>query len=144
MRRERQRNNWQTYNYDSDPYFYTAPSYRYYRGGSYYNINRYGADLLRQAINYGYAEGIRAGEADRYDGWRYSYRDSYVYQDANYGYRGFYVSQPEYNYYFRQGFQRGYEDGYYGRRRYGRSYNGSEALFGTVLSLVLNLQSYRY
>jgi hypothetical protein len=144
MRRQMQRNNWQSYNYNSDPYFYTAPSYRYYRGGNYYTVNRYAADLLRQAINYGYAEGIRAGEADRYDGWRFSYRDSYAYQDANYGYRGFYVSQSEYNYYFRQGFRRGYEDGYYGRRRYGRSYNGSDALFGTVLSLILNLQSYRY
>lgn len=143
LRQQQMRNDWRNYDYYNDPYFYTAPSYRYYRGGSYYDINRYGADLLRQAINYGYQEGIRAGQADRYDGWRFSYRDSYAYQDANYGYYGYYVNQREYNYYFREGFRRGYEDGYYGRRQYGRYYNGSDAILGTVLSLILNLQSYR-
>jgi hypothetical protein len=144
VRQYNQRYDWQRYDYNNDPYFYTAPSYRYQRDGRYYNINRYAADMLQQAINYGYAEGIRAGRADRYDGWRYSYRDSFAYIDASYGYRGMYVSQFDYRYYFRQGFQRGYEDGYYGRRRYGRQYNGSDALLGTVLSLILNLQPYRY
>ena len=105
-------------------------------------VSRYGADLLQQAINYGYGEGLRAGRADREDSWRYNYRDTYAYQDANYGYNGYYVGQGEYNYYFRQGFQRGYEDGYYSRRRFGRTYNGNDILLGTVLSIVLNLQPY--
>ena len=142
MRQQQSRNNWQSYNYSSDPYFYTMSSYRYQRGGNYYTTNRYGADLLQQAINYGYSEGLRAGRADRDDRWRYNYRDSYAYQDANYGYNGYYVGQGEYNYYFRQGFQRGYEDGYYSRRRFGRTYNGNDILLGTVLSIVLNLQPY--
>ena len=136
--------NWNSYNYYNDPYFYTADDYRYYRGGSWYSINRYGADILRQAINYGYQEGFYAGRADHMDGWRYDYRGAWVYRDANYGYRGFYVNQSEYNYYFRQGFRRGYEDGYYQRYRYGRSYNGSEVILGTVLSGILNLQAYRW
>jgi len=55
------------HDYDPDPYYYTAPSYRYYRGGSYYETNVYGADLLRQAVNSGYQEGFCAGEADRQD-----------------------------------------------------------------------------
>ena len=80
----------------------------------------------------------------RMDGWRYDYRGAWVYRDANYGYRGFYVSQGEYNYYFREGFRRGYEDGYYARYRYGRNYNGSEVILGTVLSGILNLQAYRW
>jgi hypothetical protein len=67
--------------------------------------------LLRQAVNYGYQEGFRAGEADRQDRWRSNYRDSYAYQDANYGYNGYYVDRGDYNYYFREGFRRGYEDG---------------------------------
>jgi hypothetical protein len=67
-----------------------------------------------------------------------------VYRDANYGYRGFYVSRSEYNYYFREGFRRGYEDGYYSRRHYGRSYNGSDVILGSALSLILNLQAYRW
>ena len=84
---------------------------------------------------------FRAGR----NGWRVSYRDSYAYQDANYGYRGFYVNQREYNYYFREGFRRGYEDAYYGRHRYGRYRSGGSdaVLLGTVLSVILNLQPYR-
>jgi hypothetical protein len=136
--------NWSSYNYYNDPYFYTADDYRYYRGGSWYSINRYGADILRQAVNYGYQEGFYAGRADQQDGWRFDYRGAWVYRDANYGYRGFYVNQGEYNYYFREGFRRGYEDGYYQRYRYGRSYNGSDVILGTVLSGILNLQAYRW
>ncbi|MGH8108351.1 MAG: hypothetical protein ACREO1_06485 [Arenimonas sp.] len=94
------------YDYNNDPYFYTASSYRYNRGGRYYETNQYGANILRQAMNYGYQEGMRAGHADQQDQWRYSYRDSYIYQDGNYGYNGYYVQQDDYNYYFRQGFQR--------------------------------------
>ena len=135
---------WQSFNYYNDPYYYTANDYRYNRGGSWYGINRYGADILRQAINYGYQEGLYAGRADRMDGWRFDYRNAWVYRDANYGYRGFYVQQREYNYYFREGFRRGYEDGYYTRYRYGRSYNGSDVILGTVLSGILNLQAYRW
>lgn len=137
-------NNWQSYNYYNDPFFYTAPSYRYYRSGRYYEVNRYAADLLRQALNHGYQEGFWAGRADRQDGWRFNYRSAFPYRDASYGYHGFYVSYSEYRYYFREGFRRGYEDGYYGRRRYGRHYDGSNALLGTVLSLILNLQPYHY
>ena len=79
--------------YDRDPYFYTAPIYRYQRGGRYYETNQYGADLLRQAINYGYQEGFHSGAADRQDGWRSNYRGSYAYQDANYGYTAITLSK---------------------------------------------------
>ena len=48
----------------------------------------------------------------------FNYRDSYAYQDANFGYDGYYEDQGAYNHYFRQGFRRGYEYGYYGRYRY--------------------------
>jgi len=113
------------YNYNDDPYYYTAPSYRFNRGGRYFEPNEYGARLLRQAINFGYDEGFRSGQADRHDHWRSDYRNSYAYQDANFGYDGFYVERDDYNYYFRQGFQRGYEDGYYRRNRYGTEVDGS-------------------
>ena len=134
----------QRFDYNNDPYFYTSPSYRYYRGGSYYEINNYGADLLRQAINNGYQEGYYAGRADRQDHWRYDYRGSYAYQDANYGYSGYYVDSEDYNYYFRQGFQRGYRDGYSSRYRYGRYNNGSYSILGSVLGQILHLQQYQY
>src|SRR5262249_3797214 len=129
------------YNYYNDPYFYTAPQYRYYRGNRYYEINQYGADMLRRAVNYGYEEGFRAGQADREDGWRPDYRASYAYQDATYGYTGFYVDPSEYSYYFREGFRRGYEDGYYGRYRYGVYSNGRYNILGNILSGILNLTS---
>ena len=132
-----------SYDYNSDPYFYTAPTYRYTRGGPYYELNEYGARMLRQAVNNGYAEGYRAGQADRQDRWASDYRNSYGYQDANDGYSGYYVNQPEYNYYFREGFNRGYQDGYDSRTQYGSYSNGSGSILASVLTQILNLQAMR-
>jgi hypothetical protein len=134
-----------SHDYNNDPRFSAAPSYRYKRGDRYYEINQYGADLLRQAVNYGYAEGFRAGEADRKDHWRSSYQDSFAYQDANYGYNGYYIDQDTYNYYFREGFRRGYEDGYhhryfYSRNKYGRYSKGTYSILDAVLKEILSFQ----
>jgi hypothetical protein len=79
-------------------------------------------------------------QQDKQDNWRFDYRESFAYQDANYGFDGRYVPQDDYNYYFREGFQRGYEDGYYERCTYGTNTNGSDSLLGTVLNMILNLQ----
>jgi hypothetical protein len=130
-----------SYNYARDPYFYTPPSWRYSRGGTYYETNEYGANLLRQAVNYGYEEGFRAGQADREDHWGYNFEDSYAYRDANYGYSGYYVDRDDYNHYFREGFRRGYEDGYYGRYQYGRRSNGKYVILGAVLGAILVLEA---
>jgi hypothetical protein len=147
LERERQQQitfrNEREHDYDRDPYYYTAPSYRYYRGGSYYETNQYGADLLRQAVNNGYQEGFRTGEADRQDRWHSDYGDSYAYRDANYGYSGYYLAQDDYNYYFREGFQRGYEDGYSSRYQYGQYSDGRYSILDAFLSQILNLQSLR-
>jgi hypothetical protein len=113
-------------------------NYRYNRSGSYYYTSQYGAEMLRQAVNYGYEEGFRAGEADRSDGWGYSYNASYGYEDATYGYNGYYVDLDEYRYYFREGFSRGYEDGYYSRNRYGNYNNGGYNILGNILSTILS------
>jgi hypothetical protein len=131
------------HDYNNDPYFYTAPNYRYSRGGAYYETNQYGADLLRQAVNYGYEEGFHAGAADREDNWRPDYRNSYAFQDATYGYNGFYVDPEDYKYYFREGFRRGYEDVFNETYHYGYNSNGSLGVLGNVHSLVLNLQPLR-
>ena len=136
--------NTRSYSNNRNQYFYAPATYRYSRGGSYfYEINQYGADTLRQAVNNGYAEGFRTGQADRPDRWRSNYQGAYAYQDANYGFNGFYVGQADYNYYFRQGFQRGYEDGYDGRYQYGSYSNEKYAILGAVLSTVLNFESLR-
>jgi hypothetical protein len=130
------------YDWYSDPFFSSRASYGYYRGGNYYRVNSYQADMLREAVRRGYEEGVHAGRADRMDGWRPSYRDSFAYQDALYGYRGYYVDRQEYAHYFREGFRRGYEDGYYRTSRYGRYDNrgNNYAILSTVLGLILNFR----
>jgi len=143
LREQQQRIAAQRHDFYNDPYYYTAPVYRYYRGGTYYEINQYGADQLRQAVNTGYEEGYRAGVADREDNWRGDYQDSYAYQDATYGYSGYYLSPGDYQYYFRQGFQRGYEDGYNSQYQYGYYSNGSYGVLGNILQAILNLQMLR-
>ncbi|HEV2021526.1 MAG TPA: hypothetical protein VGQ94_03270 [Terriglobales bacterium] len=124
-------------------YVYVYPDYRYQRSGVYYQTNQYGVSLLQSALNDGYEQGFRAGRADRLDSWGYDYRSSYGYQDANYGYYGYYVDQSEYNYYFREGFQRGYEDGYYSRYQYGRYNSGRYSLLDSVLSVIFSAARYR-
>lgn len=131
------------HDYSRDAYFYTAPSSRYQRGGRYYQTNQYGVNVLREAVNYGYEEGFRTGLADQQDRWRFSNQDSRAYQDANYGYNGYYISQDDYNYYFREGFRRGYEDGYNSRSRYGQLSDGRYNILGSVLTQILGLQSLR-
>jgi len=135
--------NERSYNYSNDPYYYTGWTHRYNRGGTSYQTNQYGADSLRHAVNNGYQEGFRGGQADRRDRWRSNYQDSYAYQDANYGYNGRYVQQDEYNYYFRQGFSRGYEDGFNSRSQYGSYSNGKYSMLSAILGGILNLESLR-
>jgi flagellar biosynthesis/type III secretory pathway protein FliH len=95
--------------------------------------------MLRQAVQNGYEEGYRAGQADREDGWEYSYNGSFGYEDASYGYDGYYVSLDEYRYYFREGFERGYEDGYYSRYEYGNYNNGRYSILGSILGTILDV-----
>jgi hypothetical protein len=129
--------------YSRDPYVTAPYSYQYIVSGTPRYTNQYGANVLKQAVDYGYQQGYEAGQADRQDGWAADYRNSYAYSDANYGYAGSYVNQSDYNYYFRQGFQRGYNDGYYSRSQYGTSLNGSPSILSTVLSTILSLTSLR-
>lgn len=132
------------HDYDHDPFYYTVSNYRYGYGGNWYNTNRYGANVLQQAIRDGYQEGWRAGRADRMDGWRFDYRNSFAYEDGSYGYDGYYVNQHAYRHYFRQGFQRGYDDAYYSRNQYGRydNRNGLAVILPVILAAILGIQRY--
>lgn len=129
------------WDYYNDPFFYTPVSYRYYFSGYHYDTNRYGADMLRDAVRQGYEEGYWAGRADRMDGWRPDYRSSYAYMDASYGYYGYYVPYDAYRYYFRQGFRRGYDDGYHGGYRYGTYRRGTPAILPAILATILVLDA---
>jgi hypothetical protein len=127
--------------YSHDPYVQTPHSYRYVVSGKSRQTNQYGADVLRQAVNNGYTQGFRAGAADRQDHRRSSYQTTFGYTDANFGYAGNYVDQSDYNYYFRQGFRRGYDDGYNSRTQYGNVSNGTPTILGALLTTILGLKS---
>ncbi|MBP6003043.1 MAG: hypothetical protein KA746_06375 [Pyrinomonadaceae bacterium] len=114
-------------------------NYRYNRGGNYYYTSQYGAQMLQNAVENGYEEGFYAGQADRQDGWGFDYSNSYAYRDGTFGYDGYYVSMNEYNYYFREGFRRGYEDGYYSQNRYGNYSNGKYSILGTIIGTILEI-----
>jgi hypothetical protein len=123
--------------------------YRVYRNGSYYNTDRRGAELLRQAVNAGYQQGFQAARNDHNNRRRVNYSNSNIYQSGSFGYQS-YVNRSQYQYYFRQGFQRGYQDGsnsryqndYDGQYQYGYNNNGSMSILGTILSQILNIQTY--
>jgi hypothetical protein len=143
LEQQRRYGNAHNQNYQNDPFFQTAFDRRYNRGGTYYETNRYGLEHLQQAIQYGYAEGFQAGRADRQDRWRSDYERADAYRDANYGYNGYYVSQDDYNYYFREGFRRGYEDGYNSRYQYGSLANGRYTILDRVLAAIIPFEMLR-
>jgi hypothetical protein len=125
----------------SDNNRYNANRYRVYRNGSYYQTDNRGAELLRQAVNRGYQQGVRAGQADRNNRRRSNHYGSSVYQSGNYGYQS-YVDSRQYQYYFQQGFERGYQDGYASRYQYGTNNNGAFNILGTILQGILNIQQF--
>ncbi|MEP7212905.1 MAG: hypothetical protein ABI791_07510 [Acidobacteriota bacterium] len=114
---------------------------RIYRNGRYYNTDQRGADLLRQAVNAGYQQGLQAGRSDHNSRRRSSWTNSTVYRNGTYGYQT-YVDRSQYQYYFQQGFQRGYQDGYNSRYQYGTNNGGTVNILGSILSSILNIQSY--
>ncbi len=128
----------------SDAYSRTAASWRYTRDGQSHEVNQYAADALRHAVDEGYDQGVRAGDADREDRWSHShFQDSQAYQDGSYGYDGAYVDLDEYQHYFREGFQRGYADGASNQFRFGARREGRATLLGSILGSILNLHALR-
>lgn len=117
--------------------------YRYRIGGVYRETNQYGADVLRQAVNLGYQRGYRAGQLDLRDRVAPDYRRAFDYQNGTFGYTNNYVPEDDYSYYFREGFQRGYDDAYGNQLRYGTFSNGSASILGDVLTSILGLTSIR-
>jgi hypothetical protein len=90
----------------------------YYNGGGYYNDgDPYYRGSVRGAVNatvlQGYQQGLMAGQND---GAKRKYNRSNVYRNTgsapNLG------DPTSWDYLYRQGYLEGYEDGYYGRRRY--------------------------
>ena len=125
--------------YAREAYISTPHTYRFRVNGATRETNQFGVDALRQAVNLGYREGYRSGQADRQDHWKANYTNSPAYREATYGYTGSYVDQSDYSYYFREGFRRGYDDGYRSRQQYGSNANGNYSILSNVLSGILQL-----
>jgi len=119
----------------------TRNRYRVNRNGQWYNTDNRGAELLRQAVNQGYRQGIAAGRADRSRQVGMNWGGSNVYRSGTYGYQS-YVDRSQYQYYFQQGFQRGYQDGYNSRYQYGTNNGGTLNILGSILGSILNIQQY--
>jgi hypothetical protein len=120
-----------------------ASRYRYRYGSVYRETNQYGADMLQRAVNLGYRQGYEQGLNDRRGRVSPNYQRAYDYQQGIYGYGGNYVPQSDYSYYFRQGFERGYDDAYNNRMRYGENLNGSPSILGNVLGGILGFTMIR-
>jgi len=112
--------------------------YRLYRNGSYYNTDQRGAELLRQAVNRGYAQGYAQGQQAKRYNRGYNYGNESLYRSGTYGYQS-YVARDQYQYYYQQGFQRGYEDGYHNTMRYGTRSGNSYSILGSILGTILNI-----
>lgn len=115
--------------------------YRVNRNGSWYNTDRRGADLLRQAVNAGYQQGFNAGKSDRNSRRGSNWNGNNIYRSGSYGYQS-HVDRNQYQHYFQQGFQRGYQDGYNSRNQYGSNNGGSMNILGSILNSLLNIQQY--
>lgn len=113
--------------------------YRLYRGGSYYETDQRGVDIIRAAVNRGYQQGYRAGANDRRYGRGGSWGSQPIYRSGAYGYSS-YVDRSQYQYYFREGFERGYQDGYYSQSRYGYNRGGTWNIIGSILNGILNMR----
>ena len=129
--------------YARDPWVGAPHVFQYVANGANRQTNAVGADVLRQAVRNGYAQGYRAGQADQQDHSPSSYQSTFAYRDANYGYAGRDVDQTDYNFYFRQGLQRGYDDGFTHRAKYGTASNGSATILTSLLNSILGFQPLR-
>jgi hypothetical protein len=67
------------------------------------------------------------------------FQRAFDFENGNFGYAGSYVPQSDYSYYFREGFQRGYDDAYWSRARYGTFVNGNASILSDILTGILGL-----
>lgn len=115
--------------------------FRVYRNGSWYNTDRRGADMLRQAVQEGYRQGFQAGVTDSRNRRRMNWGTSGVYRLGTVGWNG-HVDRGQYQYYFQQGFQRGYQDGFNNRNQFGSNNGGGLNILGSILGQLLDIRQY--
>jgi hypothetical protein len=114
-------------------------AYRIYRDGRFYETDFRGAELLRHAVNEGYRQGYRQGSLDRRYNMYTGHQSATMYRSGVFGYQS-YVDRGQYQYYFRQGFERGYWDGFNSQTRYGYYSGGKWSILGDVLGAILDIR----
>ncbi|HVG31038.1 MAG TPA: hypothetical protein VM864_15110 [Pyrinomonadaceae bacterium] len=111
---------------------------RYERNGGYYGNNggygNGGYNVAQIAANEGYRDGLNTGASDGQRGQSYNPQRSHYYRNATDGYNSSYGSRSTYQQYYRDGFVRGYQEGYrqYGNGRNGRNYPNNGGLGGIL------------
>lgn len=101
----------------------------YYGNDGYYDDGGY-ANANRQAVlDSGYREGLRAGRDDRSRNRQYDYERHQAYRNASAGDRGRYVDADVY----REGFRRGYDEGYRDERNRRNTGSGWGDILGGIL-----------
>jgi hypothetical protein len=101
------------------------------------STSRDGALLLRRAVDDGYEQGWSVGRRDMSAHQSFSVRSGPLYRSALLGYSAGSVPSSDYQYYFREGYDRGYQDGFYQRNQYGTVSAGRATILGTVLGTIL-------
>lgn len=92
----------------------SAQDWRNDRYGRHY---RYSEREVRQiGRRNGYELGLREGQRDYRQGFRFDYKHNRAYKDGKIGYRDEYHHDGNYKDGFREGFEAGYREGYNGRR----------------------------
>jgi hypothetical protein len=116
-------------------------SYRILRNGEYFQIDAKGVELLKAGIQSGYETGYGEAKLDKTYGRTGGFNASTKYQDGTMGWQDG-VDRDLYKYYFQQGFERGYSDGYSGQSRFGHSNGNTYVILGPVLNAILGIKSY--
>lgn len=119
-REARHRGDYGYYGDDDDGYY--RNNRRNNRG--YDGYGNYGGsfDLRQTALNAGYNEGMKEGRKDRERNERFNFANESDYREATKDYSSRLGDRYTYQRYFREAFQNGYRDGYYGNTGYYPNY----------------------
>jgi hypothetical protein len=85
----------------------------------------------------GYQEGYLAGRHDVAARQGFSPRSGSSYRSGLVGFSAGPVPSSDYQYYFREGYDRGYQDGFYQRNQYGTVRSGKAAILDAALGTIL-------
>jgi hypothetical protein len=110
---------------------------RYGRNDGYYGGYGNNNNIYQAARNQGYQSGLNTGSRDAERGQSYNPQRSRYYKDAAEGYNSSYGNRGQYQQAYRDGFLRGYEEGYRQYGGYRRNDNNRGVGIGDILGGIL-------